>query len=253
MADIFLEPGKPDADVPDSDKELLKQARDDLKIDIDACSEERIKQLDDLRFSTLEQWPDEIRRKREDDVNGARPCLTIDKMGQYITQVVNDLRQHRPGIKPRPVDDGADVATAKVFAGVIRHLEEFSNASVAYETAFESAVRVGEGYFRFVTEYEEGSFNQRICFKHIPNTFSVYLGKHLMPDGSDAEHGFVIEDVPKEKFKRDYPKAKAEAADFDGIEGDWSSGETIRVAEYFYFDYAAIELVFLGDGQTISG
>ena len=234
-----------------TDEELLKEARDRLKMCIDACAEERIKQRDDLHFSTLEQWPDEIRNERENDINGPRPCLTIDKINQYITQVVNDMRQHRPSIKPRPVDDDADVQTAKVFAGVIRHIEESSNGGIAYGTAGESAVRIGEGFFRFVTEYEDSSFNQTIKFKHVPNAFSVYLGPHHLPDGSDAEYGFVIEDVPKERFKREYPKAKSEVEDFAGIDTDWASEDSIRVAEYFYFEFEDVDLLYLADGRTV--
>jgi hypothetical protein len=62
-------------------------------------SSERAKMADDLRFAALDQWPAEIRKDREGDVeNGPRPCLTIDKLNQYIVQVVNDVRQGRPGI-----------------------------------------------------------------------------------------------------------------------------------------------------------
>src|SRR3990167_3449634 len=109
-----------------TDKEILEEARERLKICIDDYNEERKKQKDDLLFSTLEQWPSKIRSARENDPNGARPCLTIDQINQYIVQVVNDMRQNRPSVKARPVDDKADVKTAEVFGGVIRHIEDQS-------------------------------------------------------------------------------------------------------------------------------
>ena len=103
-----------------TDKEILKEARDRLKFSIDDHSELRARQKDDLLFSTLEQWPSDIRSARESDPNGPRPCLTIDQINQYIVQVVNDMRQNRPAVKARPVDDMADVETAEVFQGIIR-------------------------------------------------------------------------------------------------------------------------------------
>ena len=238
-----------------TDKEILEEAKERLKRAIDENSEERREQKDDLLFSILDQWPSTIRSSREGDPNGARPCLTIDQINQYIVQVVNDMRQNRPSVKARPVDDKADIQTAEIFQGVIRQIEDQSVAQIAYMGAGESSVRVGEGYYRIVTEYEnEKSFNQIIRIKKIPDMFSVYLGPHIMPDGSDCEFGFVFEDIPLEKFRRIWPKAKYHATDFSELENKneyWGEDEKIRVCEYFYFDYTTAELVFTADGQTM--
>ena len=48
------------------DKKLIEEARKCLKACIDEEEQERKKQLDDLRFCTLDQWPDSIRKDRED-------------------------------------------------------------------------------------------------------------------------------------------------------------------------------------------
>ena len=62
-----------------SDEDILKEARENIKLCIDEESQERAKMQDDLRFCTLDQWPMEIRKERENDIeNGPRPCLTID-------------------------------------------------------------------------------------------------------------------------------------------------------------------------------
>lgn len=240
--------------VSEEDKDLLEEAHQRLRDCIDVEEPERAKMLDDLRFCTLDQWPAEIRLARETDPNGSRPCLTIDKINQYIVQVTNDMRHNKPSIKPRPVDDKADVATADIYSGLIRHIEDQSVATIAYETAGESAVKIGLGYFRVVTDYvSPDSFDQEPRIKRIPNTFSVYLGPHIQPDGSDAEYGFIVEEVPVEKFERTWPKAKAEAENFEGL-GDkptWKTAETVTVAEYFYKEFTKTKLLFLSDGTTI--
>lgn len=243
---------------PLSDEELIiKESRDGLKSQIDEESIERALMLDDLRFCTLDQWPESLRTERETDVNGSRPCLTIDKVNQYVTQVVNDLRQNKPAVQVRPVDDIGDPETAKIFQGLVRHIEDRSNAHIAYETAGESAIRIGLGFFRITTDYvESDSFDQEILVKRIPNTFSVYLGPHLNPDGSDAEKGWIFERMPKDKFERQFPGKTAKVESFDGLAPEalsfWLDDTGIVVCEYFYTHYEKEELLFLSDGTTIT-
>ena len=241
-------------------KDGLEETRKYLRECVEAESIERAKMKDDLRFAALDQWPLDLRKEREDpeQEGGPRPCLTIDKLNQYLVQVVNDVRQGKPGINVRPQDDKADIETAKVLKGLIRNIEDQSNADIAYATAVESAAKVGLGYFRIMTEYVEGgAFNdQEIFIRPIPNTFSVYLGKHLMPDGSDAERGYIVEQMEKEKFKAQFPDAKPDSKDFDELDADTRSWwypdeESVIVVEEYCVKHTRLELLFLEDGTTI--
>lgn len=238
-----------------ADEALLKESREGLQERIDAEKEQRDLMLDDLRFLTLDQWPADLRAQRENDVvNGARPCLTVDQINQYTTQVENDMASNRPSIKTRPVDDGADPETAKIFQGLVRHIEDQSSAHVAYQTAGASAVAVGLGFVRVVSEYvSPDSFDQELLIKRVPDTFSVYLGEHNMPDGSDAEKAWVFENVPLEKFQREYPKASIKDSDFANFGGTlkWKTEKSVVVCEYFYKKYEEVELLFLADGTSV--
>ena len=238
-----------------SDEALLKDSREGLEVCIAAESDQRKLMLDDLRFATLDQWPADLRAARENDlVNGAQPCLTVDHINQYLTQVENDMAANRPAIKPRPVDDFADPATADVIQGWIRHVEDRSSAHIAYQTSGSSAVTIGLGFMRVIPQYiSPESDKQELLIKRVPDTFSVYLSEHTMPDGSDAEKGWVFEAYSLEKFKREFPSAKATDADFAGIEGitKWKTEKTVVVCEYFYKDYESMEAVFLADGRSM--
>ena len=240
------------------DKELIKEGIKALKEDMDDNFIERAKMLDDIKFCTLDQWPSEIRKSREDpnQEGGARPCLTIDKINQYIVQVVNDMRQGKPGINIRPQDDRADVETAKILKGLIRNIEDQSKADIAYATGGENAAKIGLGYWRVTTDYvSEDSFDQEIFIKPIPNTFSTYLGPHFMPDGSDSKRAEIIETIPLERFKAEYPKAKYKASDFEGLGeflSDWHTGETVTVMEYYCLKRKDTTFHYLADGTTIT-
>jgi hypothetical protein len=111
----------PEKEKTDSDEQdLLEQARKRFALAVEAESENRKEALEDMRFRSGDQWPAEIRNAREQD---RRPCLTINRLPQFSRQIINDIRQNRPSIKVNPVDDQADVETAKIQQGIIRHIE----------------------------------------------------------------------------------------------------------------------------------
>ncbi len=253
-----IEEDSPADSTKSEDEKLLQETRDFIKHCIDNEEPQREQMMDDLRFCTLDQWPTEIRNEREGDLeNGPRPCLTIDKINQYIVQVVNDMRQGRPGINVRPQDDNADVQTAKVLKGLIRNIEDQSSADIAYSSAGESAAKIGLGYFRIATDYvSDDSFDQEIFIRPLPNTFAVYLGPHIMPDGSDAKEGVIVEVMEIAKFKETYPGKKCTPDEFSGLDAPirayWRQDDVITVVEYFCIKRFAQEILFLDDGTTIT-
>ncbi|MGH8759593.1 MAG: portal protein, partial [Burkholderiales bacterium] len=240
-----------------NDETILDEARERFAAASDAESLNRAEMLDDLRFLALDQWPEELKRARENDPNGARPCLVLDKCNQHIRQIVNDMRQNRPSIKVRPVDDSADKDAAEVFSGLIRHIENRSGAEVAYLTAGEYAASIGRGFFRILTEYEhEHSFSQEIEIARIHNPFGVYLDPYSTElDGSDAEWAFVTDRMPKKLFERQFPNVEPVDIERAGI-GDlleWYQQDSVRVAEYFYRTANSEPLLLLADGTTAWG
>lgn len=230
----------------------ISEIIDRFKSAMDAEEDNRRLALEADKFCNLEQWPDEVKSARENDPDGARPCLTIDKINQYVKQVCNDQRQNRPQIKVRPVDDYADIETAKVLNGIIRHIENNSRADIAYDRAFEQACRGGFGYWRILTEYTDPkSFDQDIVIKSIKNRFSVYLDpSHQEPDGSDIDWGFITERMRKDDYKNKYKGKDSEwqEAGLGDQKSFWYEENFARVAEYFCIEHKAEKLLLLNDG-----
>jgi len=236
-------------------EEILETAKKRFELAVEAEASIRKDALDDLKFSAGDQWPSDIKSARDSD---RRPSLTINRLPQSIHQLTNDQRQNRPAIKVSPVDDRADIETAKIFQGIIRHIEYSSNADTAYDTAFDSAVRAGFGYFRVITEYcDPKSFEQEIRIKRIRNRFSVYLDpSYQEPDGSDANWGFIVEDISKEDYKAQYPESELASMDDWSTTGDtkpgWSTTESARVAEYFHKELKETKLLLLNDKSVVT-
>jgi hypothetical protein len=235
-----------------SDKDLLAQAKEHYKIATDYWADNRKAWLEDMKFAAGDQWPEEIKKLRA--LPGQeRPCLVVDKLSQYRRQVVNDARQNRPSIKVRPVDDGADQDAADGYQGLFRHILNRSNADEAFDTSIDHAATGGFGFFRVLTEYAyEQTFNQEICVKRIRNPLAILLGPHQAADGSDADFGFVEDDLDKKKFKKLYPKARVADWEAEGFKDGWSTDDKVRICEYFYKTEEQQTLHLLEDGTSIS-
>lgn len=234
---------------------FLRQMRQRWRESADSENPGRLKSHEDFQFYDGEgkQWPVDIRNDR---MTSGRPCLEINKVKSNAQQILNEQRQSRPAIQVNPVGDGADVDTAQIIQGLVRHIEVNSGADIAYDTAFEHAVIGGFGYVRVLTEYlDEKSFDQEIVIKRVIDPFTVYFDPNAQePDYSDAEYAFIVEDLTVDQFRARYPKAKMTGlSDFQSV-GDmtreWYSVQTIRVAEYFYVETVEKTLVTLADGKT---
>jgi len=234
---------------PKDDADLLATARKRMQVAISALSQSRNDELDDLRFRAGSpdnqwQWPADVIATRG-SVSGqsinARPCLTINKLPQHVLQVTNEQRKNRPSGKVIPVDDNADPEVAEILDGIVRHIEYISDADIAYDTACDNQVTFGEGYWRILAEYTNPmSFEQDLKIGRIRNSFAVYMDPAMQdPCGADAQWVLICEDVPKDEFKERWP----DAIPVDSVErgaGDnwqnWYSSDTVRVAEYFYYE-----------------
>ena len=236
---------------PAKDDDILSEMRAFKKECEDFDGHNREAFEDDLKF--LEghgQWDDRIKAQREAD---GRPCLTINKLPQYVNQVANDIRQSRPSIKPRPVDSKSDPDKAKLLEGLIRNIEYVSKADQAYDTAAFYAVAGGMGFITVETCYaEDDSFEQDIRVRRVANPMTVFIDPNCKEaDGSDMTRALVTSLMPVKAFKKKYPKASAT----DSMEGsewaDWYTAEVVRLAEYWTREQVARPIALLQDGSVV--
>jgi len=239
---------RPDDDFMEDVRELFERAAE-------YENENRLRGLDDIRFARMSsQWPENVRRQRELD---GRPCHTINRLPTFIRQVVNDARQNRPAIEVRPSDSGADPATAEVLSGLIRNIEAISDADIAYDTAIESAVSGGFGYFRINTSYtSDDTFDQDIIIERIADPFTVYGDpESTAADGSDWNCCFIVKMMQKDDFEKQYKGKDAvdwDALGYSGLPAPWMDGDQVMVAEYWKREEVEREIVMLSNDTTIA-
>ena len=215
------------------DNDEYKQFCDTIKADIEAKTEERELMRDDQKFAAGDQWPDMIRKGRELD---GRPIQTINRLPAFIDQIVGDARQNKPSIKVHAGEDG-DEDIAAIYDGLIRAIQNESNADFAYDTAVENTACFGFGAWRIKTDYEsEDSFNQIICIERITDPLSVYFDKNSqLPDYSDARHVTVRVKMTKDDYKQRWPQREESEYKFDDFTNDWTMGkDQVIIAEHWY-------------------
>lgn len=235
--------------------DLIELAQEQFALGLEAESVQRERFREDLDIFDGEGiWPEQLRRARQNNPRGARPCLNVSDLPARVHQITNDVRQNPPSIKTRPVDDRADVETAEIFDGIIRHIEEQSQSDIAFQTANMHQVVGGYGYFRIVDGYDK--IGQRELFiRSVPNVMSVVFDPWSMcPVGSDAQFAFISEEVARKQFEREYPNVELDGSEaFDSNDGNaWVSDESVRVAEWFNLEKMKGANVIRASGQEYS-
>jgi len=228
--------------------DIVKEALDAFDVVQSAELDNRDLAEDDIEFARLSnQWPEWAEKQR---IAEHRPCLTFNRLGPVIRQVINDSRMNRPATSVHPVDGKADKDTAEVLTGLIRNIEASSDADIAYDTAVENAVSGGFGYWRINTEYAlnamdedgiremgESAFDQNLFIRAVPNIFSVYGDPYSQAaDSSDWMTSFVVEQLTKKQFEERFKGAEMvdfSATEWTEIREPWVIDETVQIAEFW--------------------
>lgn len=210
--------------------------------------------LEDMRFRAGEQWPDEERAARELD---KRPCLTINRTGQFIRRVTGAVRQSPPSVQVIALDeDGEAENSASLREGIIRHIEHRSKARHEYVGAMDDSASCGIGHLRIITETDERDpFRQEIRIARVPDPLSVLYdpdAKALTKE--DGEFVFVTGVMSPKSFKRKYPKASEVEFPRDDSRNEsryWVTGQTVRVAELFRKVSDTRKMLLMSDGVRL--
>lgn len=205
---------------------------------------------EDQRFYAGEQWPaqDKIDRDRE-----RRPAIVINRLTQFVRQVTGDIRKDPPATKVLPAKDATKEA-AEIRTGLIRNIEQQSNAKAAYVQAVGNACQVGMGVWRILKEYEgDNAFDQVIRIQWVQDPFAALCDPAArMPEKSDADFWFIIDDYSHDKFKAEFPGKSLDDFPSPVAEGFiWRTEQIVRVAEYWYKLPTTKTILQLSDGSVV--
>jgi portal protein len=261
----------------ESPDDLIAEARERFNRCAEAEDRQRKVIVAAKKYLSGDQWPDDVRIQRAGGASlqgvaaqPPRPLITVDRLSSPVRQVANAIRSANFGIDVLPNGFGANDETSKVFKGYIRRVQNQARTDDPIGWAGFDAVASGLGWFRLRTEYADRNprgdrptlelFDQELRLERIVNNLSVYRDPSAMPPTyRDMQYAFVTEDIPKEEFKRRWPKADVHGLeDFEATGdsspwGSWVSQDTIRIAEYWRVTYTTKEFALLEDGSIVPG
>lgn len=234
---------------------FLELARQRFKLCNDADQNRRSDAEDCVKFRCGKQWRPDIKRKREAK---GRPAHEVNRITEFLMHVINNMRQSRPAIEIDPVGDGADQKQAEIRQGLIQYIERNSQADIAYDTAFEAMCTSGLGWIRVLDDWSDwDSFDKDLFIRWVENPFQVWSDPSAaLPDWSDMQYAFVVEDMLPNEFRARYPEKDIPQPNFfqgngnEDISKYWFPGQKIRVAEYFYIEHEKDTLCEMETGKT---
>lgn len=241
--------------------DVLKDAQLLFNESLDVMRAQRQQMEEDVRFSNPsdpQQWDEQVKRSRENDAGGARPCLVLDQINQYVANVAGQVEAMPPSLHAIPVGNGASKQAAEQLDGRFRHIEQTSRASQHYARAMTSAARTGVGYLTVRPEYTNRALGyQEPRIGSEPDSLRVILDPwSTETDGSDANDGWILTPMSITAFKSKFGD-KREAKDFGDtcVTRNNDERKQIMLAEHWCKSkQSANIIVYTGaDGQDASG
>ncbi len=232
------------------DKEQLhKEMLGRYKAAFDYWKDQYDKAEEDMEFAFVpdKQWDEWMSQTRS-----GRPMYTVNRLRQAMKQITNDQRQNRPQAKVRAVED-SDADLAEVRQGLLRNIDQTSEADRARDTAFQFAVGGGYGVWRVNYSYEDdGGFDMVIRKEEIANPFSVVFDHAARSkDRRDARFAFVKSRWARSAFREKWPDAELVSVDdCDDVTKDWFQEQEVTVCEYWYKTKESYTLVLMSDGAS---
>jgi len=223
--------------------ELMARARKAYDVAYSHWSQNYREMAEDFRiYAGRDMWSEEAKAARK-----GRPILKFNVVKKFVKRCVGDTMKNHPGVEFSPRRD-SEVRKAEIGMGLVRYIEDTSNAGKAYTKAFTDAVVGGIGWFRVTFS----SKMRRIAVKKVKDPLYYMLDPDAEEeDGSDAN--FVISMTEKtvgDRHLNCYEYWWREESDEPGVEWEvyWAIIEGNEVVDYGRFPGEIIPIIpVMGD------
>ena len=188
------------------------------------------------------------------NTNQGKPRYTFDNVNPIIDQIASEIEQADYDIRVTPAGGNATKSVAATYDGIIRNIENISNAKQIYSQAARGMVTGGFDAWRVCHKYaDDNSFDQDIMIEKIANPLDrVWFDPAAeKQDKSDSRYAFVLHPMAVDEYESRWPEGSGESVS-DDREGDayYDKAEVVVVGEFLYVESEDRELVMMSNGQT---
>lgn len=187
-----------------------------------------------------------------DSCNG-KPRYTFDMTSPIVDQHMRQIEESAFDIRVSPAGGQATKETAQVYDGVIRNIENMSNAGHIYKAVARGMIASGFDAMRVVQKYvDSDSFDQDLIIEHIPNAIDrVWWGPSESQDRSDAPWCVVLHSMSKAAYEEKWPEGSGQSVS-EGRQANayYQRVDQIIIGEFLYYEEDAKELVLMNNGRV---
>ena len=188
------------------------------------------------------------------NANSGRPRYTFDMTGPIVDQIAGEMDQADFNIAVKPAGGDATKDDAKLLDGLIRNIEQVSNANDVFNLAGRNMVTAGIDGWQVKQEYVDGdSFDQDLVIRPIANFIdSVWFGPFKKPDASDAKWCVVLEAINKRVYKERFPDGSGMSVT-DGRQNISSRcrEDQIIIGNLYHIEEKQRELLLMTSGRVL--
>ena len=234
--------------------EFMKECRERFRESENAMSDIIEAAMDDIEMVSGEnQWDNDVAKFRRDH---GLVMVTENILPSFLDQVEGDFRQNKQQVRCVAVDDRADPGTARVLEGMLRNIDNQSQAEMIYNEAFLLSLASSYSCWRIGIQYADPmEFNREIVTLPIENHFALRWDMSCKRfDTSDKKWATISESMSKEAFRDAYPNESPisfQAAKGTEYDGWYLSDGSIRRAEYWYVEDKDIDIVLFDSGDVV--
>lgn len=182
------------------------------------------------------------------------PRYSFDMTTPIVDRVSGAMDKMDFGINVTPNGGQASVDVAKTYQGLIRNIQNISNAQHVFNQSARGMVICGMDGWRVVQKFvDDNSFEQDLVIENISN----YLDRvwfdygSEMQDKSDATRAYVLTAIPKDEYDEKWPDGTGKSVN-DGRESvdNENPADFVVVGEVYYIETEDRELVLYSNGAT---
>jgi hypothetical protein len=226
-------------------QELLKKAQE-----ADHDNREKVREVTHFIEKDDGQWEPGIVSRM-----AGRPRYTFDMCNPVIDSIAGEMEQANFAIKVRPAGGEASEDVAEVMSGMIRNIENMSNAvNMVYNPAGRQMITSGFDAWRVVQDWSDSeSFEQDLFIRKIHNAVDrvwLDIGSE-MQDASDARWGIILQTIPTEEYEERFEDKSLTSVGDDRTSQVYSyKPEVVIVGEILYLKKRKKELVLMSNGAV---
>ena len=181
-----------------------------------------------------------------------KPRYTVDKLNAIVRSIAGQISKNDYDIRIKPAGSGADKDIAEIFDGIIRNIENISGAATIYKMAGRKCAGIGIAGWEVTQEYAQSdSFDQDLKIKPLSNFEDrVWFGPHELPTAEDANYGFVLDPLPTDDYKAQFPEGSGKSLPQDFFDAYWFKADQVIVGRLFRKVEIIKELVKMSDDSV---